>query len=119
MRKPVLFLIAIALLYVVPSLILEAVYGPSYGFLSGEDCWIPDGQGGWVEHGSPADPPPTQPSVGVPIMVRYIPIFLPTLLLILFMFTPLSRKLESRPAAANAPPDDSAVEENSDPDRLS
>lgn len=94
MRKAVLLLVGIILLYLVPSLILQAIYGPSYGFLSGEDCWVPDGKGGWVEHGRPFNPPPAGPSVNIPILVRYIPIFLPALLLILFMFTPLSKRLE-------------------------
>lgn len=96
MRNRVLFLIAIILLFVIPSLILEAIYGPSYGFLSGEDSWEPDGNGGWVQHGHPDGPPPSEPSVNVPIGVRYIPILLPGLVLFLFLFTPLSRHLESK-----------------------
>ena len=119
MRKTIWLLIAIILLYLVPSLVLQAIYGPSYGFLAGEDCWVPDGQGGWVEHGSPAGPPPAQPSVEVPIMVRYIPIFLPALLLILFLFTPLSRKLEGAPAAVEGTPGDTAAEDQDGPDRQS
>lgn len=95
MRNKVLFLIAIVLLFLVPSLILQGIYGPSYGFLSGEDYWQPDGSGGWVEHGHPAGSPPSEPSVNVPIGVRYIPILLPGLVLFLFLFTPLSRRLET------------------------
>lgn len=97
MRNKLLFLIAVILLYLIPSLILQGIYGPSYGFLSGEDCWQPDGNGGWVEHGHPNTPMPAEPSVNVPMGVRYIPIFLPGLLLFLFLFTPLTRYLESRP----------------------
>ena len=107
MRNNVILFIALILLYLIPSLILQAVYGPSYGFLAGEDCWQPDGQGGWVKHGQPTDPPPAQPSVVVPLGVYYIPIFLPGLVLILFLFTPLSRRLESRPDAAE---DDSGAD---------
>ncbi len=95
MRNKLIFLFAIILLYLIPSMALQGIYGPSYGFLSGEDCWVPDGGGGWVRHGEPSSPPPDQPSVGVPMWVRYIPIFLPGMVLFLFLFTPLSRHLES------------------------
>jgi hypothetical protein len=30
--------------------------------MSGEDCWMPDGEGGWVKHGVPAGPAPDYPS---------------------------------------------------------
>jgi hypothetical protein len=83
-------------LYLLSSLALQGLYGPSFGFLQGEDAWIPDGQGGWEAHGNPSDPQPTSPSVNVPIGVRYIPIFLPGLLLAVFLFTPLGRKLDRR-----------------------
>ncbi|MFH1687106.1 MAG: hypothetical protein ABIE70_06235 [bacterium] len=96
MSKHVIFVLGLALLYLIPALALQAVYGPSYGFMAGEDCWQPDGQGGWVEHGAPSDPAPDQSSVVIPIGLLYLPIFLPAGLLILFMFTPLSRKLERR-----------------------
>jgi hypothetical protein len=114
MRNKVLFLIAVILLYLIPSLVLQGIYGPSYGFLSGEDCWQPDGKGGWVEHGQPQTPPPDQPSVNVPMGVRYIPIFLPGLLLFLFLFTPLTRQLESRPAE---PAEPEKVEEDAETDQ--
>ncbi|UCE23602.1 MAG: hypothetical protein JSU74_09895 [Candidatus Zixiibacteriota bacterium] len=102
MRNKVLFLMVIVLLYLVPSLILQGIYGPSYGFMSGEDYWQPDGEGGWVKHGQPSSPPPDEPSVNVPMWVRYIPIFLPGLVLFLFLFTPLSRHLESPPKKEEA-----------------
>ena len=114
MRNNVILLIVVILLYLIPSLILQAVYGPSYGFLSGEDRWQPDGSGGWVKHGHPADPAPTEPSVLVPIGVRYIPIFLPALVLILFLFTPLSRKLETRRPEEEAEEADETVGEDSE-----
>jgi hypothetical protein len=94
MRNGLLLLIGVVLLYLASSLVLQGIYGPSYGFLQGEDSWVPDGRGGWTEHGSPTTPPPAVPSVHVPIMVRYLPIFLPALLLILFLFTPLKGHLE-------------------------
>jgi hypothetical protein len=94
MRNAVLLLLGVVFLYLASSLVLQAVYGPSYGFLQGEDGWIPDGQGGWGKHGNPATPPPGVPSVHVPLLVHYLPIFLPALLLVLFMFTPLRHYLE-------------------------
>lgn len=112
MRNKVLFLIAVVLLFLIPSFALEAIYGPSYGFLAGEDCWVPDGQGGWAKHGDPALPQPSQPSVNVPMWVRYIPIFLPGLLLFLFLFTPLSRHLDS--PRKEIPPEEAADGEPSD-----
>ncbi len=94
MRNSVWLLLAIVVLYLAASLALQGIYGPSYGFLAGEDCWQPDGQGGWEKHGNPSDPPPAEPSREVPIALRYLPIFLPGLLLVVFLFTPLSKKLE-------------------------
>jgi hypothetical protein len=94
MRNAFLLLLGIVFLYLLSSLILQGIYGPSYGFLQGEDRWIPDGQGGWLRHGNPAGPQPEVPSVDVPLMVRYIPIFLPAILLFLFMFTPLRKYVD-------------------------
>lgn len=111
MKKSIFLLIGVILLYLVPSLTIKAVYGPSYGFMRGEDCYIGDGNGGWVKHGSPEGPPPDVPSVEVPLMVGYVPIFLPGLLLILFLFTPLSKCLE--PAPTKSPPES---EETAEPD---
>ncbi|HKK21864.1 MAG TPA: hypothetical protein VJ983_10360 [candidate division Zixibacteria bacterium] len=96
MKRTVLLLVAVILLYLIPSVILQAVYGPSYGFLSGENSWIPDGQGGWTAHGTPSGEAPTTPSVNVPIALRYLPIFLPAVLLILFYLTPLSKLLQEK-----------------------
>ncbi|MEW5995406.1 MAG: hypothetical protein AB1744_13570 [Candidatus Zixiibacteriota bacterium] len=110
MRNAILLLIGIIALYLLSSLVLQGIYGPSYGFLEGEDRWIPDGQGGWVKHGEPDSPPPAQPSVDVPIWVRYIPIFLPALLLILFMFTPLRKYVEKQPDKESADTGDSTDE---------
>ena len=117
MRSKVLFLIAIILLFLIPSFVLQGVYGPSYGFLAGEDYWQPDGSGGWIQHGQPASPPPAQPSVDVPIWARYIPILLPGLVLFLFLFTPLSRRLEGPlpPKEPSEQPDDEAPPRDSGP----
>ncbi|MCX6834136.1 MAG: hypothetical protein NTW07_03215, partial [candidate division Zixibacteria bacterium] len=71
-------------------------------FLAGEDCWMPDGAGGWLAHGHPADPAPAERSINVPLILQYLPIFLPALVLILFTLTPLRRKLEG-PAPTASP----------------
>ena len=97
MRKYTFLLLVATILFVVPSLILDAVYGPSYDFLSGEDCWVLDGNGGWVKHGNPADPPPQDLSVKVPFYLRCIPIALPVLLLIGFL---LVRTFKVRPSCS-------------------
>ncbi len=109
MKRTVYLLLAVILLYLIPALVLQAVYGPSYGFLSDEDSWVPDGNGGWMAHGKPTGQPPTIPSVDVPIGVRYVPIFLPAAILVLFYLTPLSKLLKERPTETvpddKAPPD--------------
>ncbi|MEW6051656.1 MAG: hypothetical protein AB1644_11435 [Candidatus Zixiibacteriota bacterium] len=94
MRKQVYLLAAVILLYLIPAWVMDSVYGPSYGFLAGEDCWRPDGNGGWVQHGRPSGPMPAEPSVDVPLWARYLPIFLPGLALVLFLFTPLRKVME-------------------------
>ena len=95
MKKMGFLLCGVVVLFLGLSLALHLTYGSSYPFLAGEDCWQPDGSGGWMKHGSPADPAPSEPSVEVPLLLNYVPIFVPALLLILFMFTPLRHKLES------------------------
>jgi hypothetical protein len=95
MRKSVLLLVGIIALYLFTGAIMHAVYGPSFPFLSGEDSWLPDGQGGWVQHGDPSGPPPGEPSVEVPVLARYLPIFIPAVLLILVMFTPVGKVFET------------------------
>ncbi len=115
MRNAVLLLIGVILLYLIPSLILDAVYGPSYGFLAGEDCWEPDGKGGWVTHGQPTGQPPDEPSVIVPLSLYYIPILLPAALLILFMFTPLSRYIDRPTRESRKPSEGSERESSGDP----
>ncbi len=102
MQKQLILLAAIIVLYLASSLVLHIVYGPSFPFLSGEDCWVPDDQGGWLAHGHPADPQPAQPSVYVPLLLNYLPIFLPGALLILFTLTPLRRRLETKTDQSDA-----------------
>ncbi len=106
MRNRLLLLVGIIALYVATSLALHAIYGPSYPFLAGEDCWMPDSSGGWRAHGSPADSAPAESSVNVPLLLNYLPIFLPTLLLLMFWFTPLRRKLDPPAATSDTNQDD-------------
>ena len=94
MRKKIFLLLGIIGLYLLTSLTLSLVYGPSCPFLAGEDCWIPDGSGGWQAHGHPDGPAPAELSTNIPFILQYLPIFLPALLLILFTLTPLRRKIE-------------------------
>ena len=101
MRNAAILLAAVAGLYLLPSIAIKAVYGPSYNFPPSEDCWMPDGSAGWVRHGAPTGPPPSSPSVNVPMAVHYLPIFLPGVLLALFMFGPWSKKMQEP-----LPPDD-------------
>ena len=96
MRNIILLLAGIILLYLASSLVLQGIYGESYGFFAGEDRWRPDGGSGWVRHGSPSEPEPSEPSQNIPLLLNYLPIFLPAFLLALFLFTPLSKKLEPK-----------------------
>lgn len=102
MKKNLYLLAGIIFLYLASSAVLQGIYGQSFGFLNGEDYWAPDNAGGWVKHGNPTSPMPVEPSVDVPVLVRYIPIFLPATLLILFYLTPLSRLIEPPPPKEEA-----------------
>ncbi len=110
MRNSIFLILGLAVLYLGISFALNGVYGPSYGFLQGEDCWIPDGSGGWTQHGNPADPAPDQPSRNVPLLVQYLPILIPGLVLAAFLFTPLRRKLE--PVVATGKPETESPPDN-------
>jgi hypothetical protein len=94
MRKTIIYIVVIILLFLIPALILRAMYGPSYYFLSGEDCWMPDGIGGWVKHGAPYRPLPQEPSVNIPLAVMYIPVFLPGLLIVFILCMFCYKKLQ-------------------------
>lgn len=94
MKKQIYLLLTCVALYFIVSAALQVAYGPSYGWFEGEDRWEPDGQGGWVARGNPTKPMPNEPSVIIPILLLYLPVFIPGALLVLFLFTPLSRKLD-------------------------
>jgi len=117
MKRSVYLLIGMILLYLLPSLALKAVYGPSYVFPPSEDYWMPDGDGGWLRHGFPSSEPPTVPSVIVPTPFQYVPLFLPALLLVMFLFGPWKRHMHdpSPPEAdeSDAEGDDGAREKQS------
>ncbi len=53
MRK-VIIIVLILFSFLFSALFLKAI--------SGEDCWMPDGNGGWVRHGALAGPAPDYPS---------------------------------------------------------
>jgi hypothetical protein len=74
------FLLIFSVLFFLVSLGLRACYGQSFTLFLGEDCWIPDGNGGWAAHGNPIGPSPNQPSVNVPSPAVWAPIWLPLLL---------------------------------------
>jgi hypothetical protein len=54
MRKAIIIIVLILFSFLFSALFLKAI--------SGEDCWMPDGEGGWVKHGVPAGPAPDYPS---------------------------------------------------------
>ena len=54
MQKAIIIIVLVLL-----SFLCTAVF---FKVVSGEDCWMPDGQGGWVKHGVPAGPAPDYPS---------------------------------------------------------
>jgi hypothetical protein len=108
MKRHLLLLAGIILLYVASSLVLKGLYGDSYSFLEGNDYWRPDGKSGWVQVGEPTEPPPEQASRNIPILVLYLPFFLPAILLALFLFTPLKTKLD--PPPADSPPETDSEE---------
>jgi hypothetical protein len=59
MRKAIIIIVLILFSFLFAALFLKAI--------SGEDCWMPDGEGGWVKHGVPAGPAPDYPSpIGKP-----------------------------------------------------
>jgi hypothetical protein len=94
MRNILILLVALIALFLGAQGVLHLIYGPSFPWLPSEDEWIPDGNGGWIAHGAPSDPQPAVPSENVPIVIHYLPIFLPALVLFVFLFTPLRHKLD-------------------------
>ncbi|MDF1543503.1 MAG: hypothetical protein P1R58_00210 [bacterium] len=110
MKRNLVFLMLLILLYLIPTVVLKASYGDSYSIWQGEDCWLPDQSGGWVRHGEPTSPMPTQPSVNIPVYQQYLPIFIPMLVLVLFLLTPLSRLLDDNPEDEEAGKDEEVDE---------
>lgn len=107
MRNVVILIVTLALLYLLPAVFLQVAYGPSYDLTGEYPGWEPDGAGGWQPEGIfrandslPDGAAPTQPSQQIPWLLEYLPIFLPALVLLLFLFTPLRRLIERQP-----PPD--------------
>lgn len=113
MKRNIWLLAGVIALYLFMSLILYGVYGPSYGLFEGVDRWVPDGTGGWEARGTPTDPMPDVPSEVVPYAVQYLPILVPGLFLLLFLFTPLKRLVESPKPTES----DSDEEESGNDDR--
>ena len=95
MLKTIIFIVVIILLFLIPALILRVTYGPSYHLLSGEDCWMPYGTGGWTKHGIPDGLIPQEPSMNISLGVMYIPVLLPsivTVILLIYYFAKYLRK---------------------------
>jgi hypothetical protein len=66
MKKPMIITILVVI-----SFLFSAIF---FKVISAEDCWMPDGKGGWVKHGVPAGSLPAYPSpVGdTPILMLLI-----------------------------------------------
>jgi hypothetical protein len=106
MKRNLIFLFTLIALYLVPSLIFDAVYGPSYMLWETNDYWRPDAAGGWEAVGHPAEPMPEKPSRVVSIWEFYLPFLLPGLVLMLVLLTPLTRLLEDpRPKSVSSDPE--------------
>lgn len=100
MKRNLIFLAILIALYLIPSLIFDAVYGPSYMLWETNDYWRPDALGGWEAVGVPREPMPAEPSQVVSIWAFYLPLLLPGIVILVMMLTPLTRLLEDpRPAA--------------------
>ena len=96
MNKNIILIAVLVLLYFSVGYGLDFYYGDSYQFMAGENYWQPDGNGGWIEFGNPKDKMPTTISELPPLITLYLPFFIPAFVLILFMFTPLSKHLETK-----------------------
>ena len=112
MSRNLILLFVLISLYFISSFVLNQTYGDSYLMFPSEDSWIPDSAGGWEKHGEPSEPMPENASINVPLILRYVPFLLPGFVLILFLFTPLSRYLESKPADKDIRDEDTADIEN-------
>lgn len=96
MNKNIILLVVLFLLYFTVGYSLQAIYGDSYHFMAGDHYWDADGNGGWVARGNPTTPMPTTVSELPPIITFFLPFFIPSFVLILFLFTPLGRHLEKK-----------------------
>ncbi len=97
MQRWLLLILGVIILYLAPSLLLQAVYGDSYGFMAPDDCWTADGQGGWQMQGFPDSHMPEEPSLNVPVFLQIAPFLLPLLLTFLFILSPLSSYMDREP----------------------
>ncbi|MHC4086430.1 MAG: hypothetical protein ACYSWZ_08200 [Planctomycetota bacterium] len=70
MRKATVIFVLVLFSFLSSTVFLKAI--------SNEDCWMPDGKGGWVKHGVPAGPPPdySSPITDTPILVSLLPLFI-------------------------------------------
>ena len=95
MKKNIILLAVLVILYLGVGYGLSAYYGDSFTF-QGQDYWEPDGKGGWVANGEPKEEMPQGQSELPPLIVYYLPIFIPGFVLMLFLFTPLGKMIESK-----------------------
>ncbi|MHC4555720.1 MAG: hypothetical protein ACYS80_00290 [Planctomycetota bacterium] len=71
MRKAIIIFVLVLFSFLFSAVFLKAI--------SDEDCWMPDGKGGWVKHGVPAGPPPdySSPITDTPVLVSLLLLFVP------------------------------------------
>jgi hypothetical protein len=69
MQKAIIIIVLVLFSFLFSAVFLKAI--------SGEDCWMPDGKGGWVKHGVPAGPPPdfSSPITDTPALISLLPLF--------------------------------------------
>ncbi len=67
MRKAIIIFVLVLFSFLFSAVFLKAI--------SGEDCWMPDGKGGWVKHGVPAGPPPDYSSSVTDTSQSLLPFF--------------------------------------------
>jgi len=69
MRKAIIIAVLVLFSFLFSAVFLKAI--------SNEDCWMPDGKGGWVKHGVPAGSAPdySSPIKDIPVLAGLMPIF--------------------------------------------
>ena len=102
MKKNMILLLVLIVLYLGVGFTCKAIYGDSYPFLDGDHYWEPDGNGGWVAHGNPTTVMPETESELPPLITYYLPFFIPAFILVLFLFTPLGKLLEEKKKVENS-----------------